>query len=147
MSHDLSPSRRAKLAALALALIPPSPHGPSADQAEVAERWIDVTLAERPDLAVVMRRELDSYDGSDPRAYLERLEHDHHDVFAQLTYAIAASFFRSPQALEWLGSTRLQDEYEDADTEPAESTERLLRPVRAMPPIYRPTDATEGSGQ
>jgi hypothetical protein len=133
------------LAALALALIPASPDGPSAAVAQVAERWIDLTLAERPDLAIAVRRELDAYGGSSPRAYLERLERERADAFAQLTYAIAASFFRSPAAREWLDSTRILDEYEDADAEPTEATEHLLKPVRKMAPLYRATGITEGS--
>lgn len=140
MSGALDAKRRATLRAFALTLIPDSPDGPSAAEAGVAETWIDVTLAERPDLLPGLIRLLDAYDGAETRPYLERMEREAAGDFARLTYAIAASFFRSPVAKEWLGVTRILDEYEGAAPEPTETTEQLLRPVREMGPRYRPTE-------
>ncbi|MFA5606434.1 MAG: gluconate 2-dehydrogenase subunit 3 family protein [Leucobacter sp.] len=147
MTNELSDEQREALGVLAVTLIPQSDDGPSAREAGVTEIWIDVTLAERPDLAEQLRMTLDAYKPEEgARAYLDRLERDAPAEFAQLTYAIAASFFKSPVAQEWLGSGRILDEYEGAEPEPTAVTEELLRPVRAMPSFYRPTDFVGGNG-
>ena len=142
MQPDLTPQQRERLARLAVTLIPEGAEGPSAAEARVAEEWIDVTLAERPDLRGALLDVLDGYDDSAPRPFLERLQRERPAVFAAVTDLIAASFFRSPAAMAWLGYERMTDEYEGGEPEPTDETERLLAPVRAMAPIYRPTDAT-----
>lgn len=146
MRDELQQQQRRTLKTFANTLIPASPDGPSADEAHVAEIWVDMVLAERPDLVPGLLRILDAYDGSEPRAYLEQLQRKAKDEFDQLTYVIAGSFFASPEAKEWLGVTRLRDEYEGAEAEPAQATDALLRPVRAMKPFYRPTSLKDAAG-
>lgn len=143
MTSTLNSGQRETLRLFALTLIPTSPDGPSADEAEVSSTWIDVTLAERPDLVPGLLRILDAYDGSEARPYLERLEREAKSEFAKLTYAIAGSYFKSPVAKEWLGFARLLDEYEGAEPEPTEATMELLQPVLAREPFYRPTSLVE----
>ncbi|SCX05313.1 hypothetical protein [Candidatus Aquiluna sp. UB-MaderosW2red] len=139
MKSELTSVQRDTLRLFALTLIPSSPDGPSADEAEVAPTWIDVTLAERPDLVPGVLRILDAYDGSEPRLYLERLEREAKGDFAKITYAIAGSYFKSPVAKEWLGFARILDEYESAEPEPTKETMELLQPVLARGAFYRPT--------
>lgn len=139
MTNELTAARRASLRRFAVTLIPESADGPSAVEAAVAEVWIDVILEERPDLVTRVMPLLDADDGAEPRAHLERMEREDPDDFAALTYVIGAAFFRSPVAKDWLGATRILDEYEGADVEPTEATEQLLRPVREMGSRYRPT--------
>jgi hypothetical protein len=139
MKNELTFGQRDTLRLFAQTLIPSSPNGPSADEAEVASKWIDTTLDERPDLVSGVLRILDAYDGSEPRQYLERLESDARLEFAQITYVIAGAYFKSPAAKEWLGFVRVLDEYEGAETEPTMATMELLKPVLQLPPFYRPT--------
>lgn len=139
MKNELTSVQRDTLRLFAHTLIPSSPDGPSADEAEVASTWIDTTLDERPDLVPGVLRILDAYDGSEPRPYLERLESDARTEFAQITYVIAGAYFKSPVAKEWLGFARILDEYEGAEPEPTKATMELLQPVLAREPFYRPT--------
>jgi hypothetical protein len=134
MTTPLDDAARARLAALAEALIPPSDEMPSVADAEVARAGVDYVLSVRPDLLEPLGVALDWPDGNRPDKVLSTLRAEAPAVFAALGEIVAGAYFLDRAVQERIG-------YHGRAAMPVtELTERdhaLLRPVVRRGPIYR----------
>ncbi len=124
--NTFSEQARARLAALADALIPAGDGMPSASEAGVAGEWLDAVLAVRPDLEA-------------PLAAVTRVDREREpEGFAALTAAVTAAYYMNPQVRERIGYAGQQAIPFDPDHEDY-LEDGLLDSVRSRPPVYRPT--------
>lgn len=143
--YEFSPSHHDTAEALAQALIPESPLGPSASEANVASIHLKRALTLRPDHVPRFERLLDEAEREDPRDYLTELQRSRPQDFEALTFLIAGAYFLDPQVREWLGYNG-QLASPDAGPGPGEPTEEeLLALVSSQGKTYRPTTWTVGS--
>jgi hypothetical protein len=131
---------RALLAGLADVMIPASPALPSASEAGVAGRGLDLVLAARPDLAEGLKRVLDGARGQDPAAVIAGLAARDPAGFDVLAEVVPGAYFMDPRVRAAIGyggqGPRPIDPAEEIDAE-------LLASVIARGPIYRPTPGRE----
>lgn len=135
----LTADERQRLASLADVLVPEAHGMPSASRAGVASRWVDDTLALRPELLPVLRRALDGMAaGTDPRATLVRLATDDVEAFEILGTVVAGSYYMAPEVRTSLG-------YPGQEARPlVDDTQQylgMLERVVDRGPIYRPAPA------
>ena len=127
---------RTRLAAFADVLIPGGLGLPSASDAKVHAKWIDRTLAARPDLLGIV---LTVIAGSgEPRAELERLAELDRVLFGDFTLAISSAYFMNPRVRKLLGypsaTPQKSPPYPDESDHYLEG--EILRPVIERGPLY-----------
>jgi hypothetical protein len=98
---QLDEAQRQRLALFADVLIPGGRGLPSASAAKVHDKWIDRTLAARPDLFAVVLGVIG--EPGEPRAELERLAERDPVEFGNFTFAISGSYFMNPRVRKILG--------------------------------------------
>jgi hypothetical protein len=99
----LTVEERQAIATLADVLIPPSPRGLSASQADVAGSLIDALETYAPERQVVLRRAAEYAAGQRPEdalATMRAIDPDGYDSFCE---TIAAIYFMSPSVREAIG--------------------------------------------
>jgi hypothetical protein len=124
-------AQRTRLAQFANALISGSPGWPSASEADVHGKWIDITLAARPDLVPVLMEVL-AVDG-DAASTLQTIQHDRPVLFDMFSTAIAGTYLMNPRVRRQLGLPAGQPESNPPLLGEAEFylEDGLLEPVRA----------------
>ena len=131
--------RRAVLAAVGDVLIPNADGMPSASEAGVAMRWLDELLRMRSDFGPQLAAVLDSINGADLAAAVERLRAEDPAGFGVLAEVVAGGYFLNPQvrsAIGYPGQESVPIEHEQpADYE----RDGLIASVIVRGPVYRPT--------
>ena len=138
-NYQLNPSRRETAARLAQTLIPDSPLGPSADEANVATQHLDRALQLRPDRVSLFENLMDEAAAEDPRQFLETLGRTRQRDFEIFTFLVAGAYFLDPKTKEWLG---YQGQVPSPDPGPGKgepSDQELLSKTLANGKTYRPT--------
>ena len=131
---------REGLRRLADALIPEGEGMPSAGQADVAGRQLDLVLAARPDLAPRLEAAFAEDPGDDPRAWLDALEARDASAHDAVILAVVAGYYMNPDVKARLGYQG-QTPRIVGISYPEYVTEGLLERVLERGPIYRPTPA------
>jgi hypothetical protein len=130
---------RARLAALADALIPAGDGMPSASEAGVAGEWLDAVLAAEPGFGPALAAVLAEVDIADPAGELRRIETTDPDGWGTLTTVVAGAYFLNPAIAERVGYPGRRAIPVDADPNPDSLEDGLLDSVKSRGPIYRPT--------
>ncbi len=90
-----------RLAQFADVLISGSPGWPSASQADVHGKWMDITLAARPDLIEVVTDVLSR--AGEPRDILQQIKTTDMVRFDRFSIAIAGTYLMNPRIRKQLG--------------------------------------------
>ena len=130
---------RARLAALADALIPAGEGMPSASEAGVAGEWRDAVIAAEPGFGPALASVLEAADVSDPAGELRRIETTDPAGWGTLTTVVAGAYFLNPEIAQRVGYPGRRAIPIDADAEPDWAQDGLLASVKARGPVYRPT--------
>ena len=130
---------RARLAALADALIPAGDGMPSASEAGVAGEWLDAVLAAEPGFGPALGAVLAVADVADAAGELRRIESTDPDGWGTLTTVVAGAYFLNPAIAERAGYPGRRAIPIDADSDPDWLQDGLLDSVKSRGPIYRPT--------
>ena len=130
---------RARLAALADALIPAGDGMPSASEAGVAGEWLDAVLAAEPGFGPALSAVLADADVADAAGELRRIESTDPDGWGTLTTVVAGAYFLNPAIAERVGYPGRRAIPIDADSDPDWLQGGLLDSVKSRGPIYRPT--------
>ena len=130
---------RARLAALADALIPAGDGMPSASEAGVAGEWLDAVLAAEPGFGPALSAVLADADVADAAGELRRIESTDPDGWGTLTTVVAGAYFLNPAIAERVGYPGRRAIPIDADSDPDWLQDGLLDSVKSRGPIYRPT--------
>jgi hypothetical protein len=130
---------RARLAALADALIPAGDGMPSASEAGVAGEWLDAIVAAEPGFAPALAAVLAEADVEDPAGELRRIETTDPSGWGTLTTVVAGAYFLNPAIAERIGYPGRRAIPVDADPNPDWLEDGLLDSVKSRGPIYRPT--------
>lgn len=138
-SAQLDDERRATLAQYADLLIAGGASLPSASEADVHGRWIDRTLAARPDLAEPVN-EVISRD-TDATSELKRIQVEEPGLFDKFSYAIAGAYLMNPRVRKGLGLPGAAPVKNPAYQDEADYylADGILDPVIERGPIYRST--------
>lgn len=136
---DFDADARARLAALADALIPAGDGMPSASEAGVAGEWLDAILTAEPGFGPPLAAVLEQADVGDPAGELRRIETTDPAGHGTLTTVVAGAYFLNPEIAAKVGYPGRRaipvDAIETADW----LEDGLLDSVRSRGPIYRPT--------
>lgn len=130
---------RARLAALADALIPAGEGMPAASEAGVAGEWLDAVLTAEPGFAAPLAAVLDVADGADPAGDLRRIETTDPDGWGVLTTVVAGAYFLNPEIAQRVGYPGRRAIPIDTRAEPDWAQDGLLDSVTSRGPVYRPT--------
>ncbi len=130
---------RARLAALADALIPAGNGMPSASEAGVAGEWLDAVLTAEPGFGGPLAAVLERADVADPAGELKRIESTDPGGWGALTTVVAGAYFLNPEIAERVGYPGRRAIPIDADAEPDWQQDGLLASVQSRGPVYRPT--------
>lgn len=130
---------RALLAQLADLLIPASATLPSASQADVASRYLDLVLAARPDLAAGLRNLLDQARGCDVVEFVAQQRRANSPAFGILAELVPAAYFMNEHVCRLVGYGG--QTAQSIDEHPDYLDDGLLDSVIARGMIYRPTPA------
>jgi hypothetical protein len=131
---------RARLAAVANALIPAADGMPAASGVDIGGRQLDAVLASRPDLVDALRRALEAAgDVDDAIAWIEALRADDPSGYEALVTAVVGGYYLHPQVKRLLGYPGQVPEPVKVDPLPDYADEGLLERVYARGRIYRPT--------
>jgi hypothetical protein len=130
---------RARLAALADALIPAGDGMPSASEAGVAGEWLDAILAAEPGFGPALASVLAAADVADPAGELRRIETTDPAGWGTLTTVVAGAYFLNPEIAAKVGYPGRRAIPVDADPNPDWLEDGLLDSVKSRGPIYRPT--------
>jgi hypothetical protein len=130
---------RALLAQLADVLIPASATMPSASQADVAGRQLDLVLTARPDLAASLRGLLDQARGCDAAQFVAAQRRANSPAFGVLAELVPAAYFTNEHVCRLIGYGG--QTAQSIDERPDYLDDGLLDSVIARGPIYRPTPA------
>ena len=130
---------RARLAALADALIPAGDGMPSASEAGVAGEWLDAVLTAEPGFAGPLAAVLEQADVADPDGELKRIETTDPGGWGTLTTVVAGAYFLNPEIAQRVGYPGRRAIPIDADATPDWEQDGLLESVKSRGPIYRPT--------
>jgi hypothetical protein len=136
--RSLTDVEREALRALADALIPGGAGLPSASQADVQGKWIDRTLAARPDLVAFVSVAVER--AGDPAAELERLRTADPATFDGFTVAVCAAYFMNPRVRRLLGYPGTAPKRKPAYQDEADfylNGGQLLAPVLERGALYR----------
>lgn len=139
----LEDALRGRLAAFADLLITGGAGLPSASEANVQGKWIDRTIAARPDLAPTVQAVLAM--PGEPADVLAGLRREDHPTFHRFASTLAGAYLMNPRVRRLLGlpgaAPKPQPAYPDeADYYLADG---ILDPVIERGPIYRPTPGLE----
>ena len=132
-------TERAKLAALADALIPAGDGMPSASEAGVAGEWLDAILAAEPGFGPPLASILEAADVSDPAGELRRIETTDEVGWGTLTTVVAGAYFLNPEIAAQVGYPGRRAIPVDREPGPDWLEDGLLDSVAARGPVYRPT--------
>jgi hypothetical protein len=99
--HRLRGLDRNRLAQFADVLISGSPGWPCASQADVHGKWMDITLAARPDLIDLVAGVITTE--GDPKDVLKRIKDREIVRFDRFSNAIAATYLMNPRIRKQLG--------------------------------------------
>jgi len=135
----LDADARARLAALADALIPAGDGMPSASEAGVAGEWLDAIVAAEPGFGPALSAVLAAADVSDPAGELRRIESTDPGGWGVLTTVVAGAYFLNPAIAERIGYPGRRAIPVDADPSPDWLEDGLLDSVKSRGTIYRPT--------
>ena len=131
---------RARLAAVADALIPAADGMPAASSVGIGGRQLDAVVASRPDLVDGIRRVLETAgDVDDAIAWIEALRADDPSGYEALVTAVVGGYYLHPEVKRLLGYPGQIPEPVNVDRFPDYADEGLLERVYARGPIYRPT--------
>jgi hypothetical protein len=130
---------RARLAALADALIPAGDGMPSASEAGVAGEGLDAILAAEPGFGPALASVLEAADVADPTGELRRIETTDPAGWGTLTTVVAGAYFLDPAIAEAVGYPGRRAIPVDADPNPDWLEDGLLDSVKSRGPVYRPT--------
>jgi hypothetical protein len=133
------PDARARLAALADALIPAGDGMPSASEAGVAGEWLDAVLAAEPGFGPALAAVLAGADVADAAGELRRIETTDPDGWGTLTTVVAGAYFLNPAIAAQVGYPGRRAIPVDVDASPDWLEDGLLDSVKSRGPIYRPT--------
>lgn len=143
----LDQASRARLAEFADLLISGGAGMPTGSEAGVQGKWIDRTLAARPDLVESVESVLAR--PGDPKAELAVLRQEDPRLFERFAYAIAGSYLMNPRVRRLLGlpgnAPKPKPAYPDESDHYLEGG--ILDPVIQRGAIYRPTPTAEIDGQ
>ena len=135
---------RARLAALADALIPAGDGMPSASEAGVAGEWLDAVLAAEPGFGPPLAAVLEQADAADPAGELRRIESTDPDGWGTLTTVVAGAYFLNPAIAERIGYPGRRAIPVDADPDPDWLEDGLIDSVKSRGTIFRPTPPATG---
>jgi hypothetical protein len=135
----LDADARARLAALADALIPAGDGMPSASEAGVAGEWLDAVIAAEPGFGPALAAVLADADVADPAGELRRIESTDPGGWGVLTTVVAGAYFLNPAIAERIGYPGRRAIPVDADPSPDWLEDGLLDSVKSRGTIYRPT--------
>jgi hypothetical protein len=138
----LDGGQRETFKALADVLLPADGPMPAASAADPGGSWLDRVLAVRPDLLAPLTRVLSEAAGRDPGAEVRRLKRADAPGFQALASACAGSYYLNPAARRLIGYPGQEPSLPDPGETDAELAGRILEPVIARGPIYRPTPAS-----
>ena len=130
---------RARLAALADALIPAGDGMPSASEAGVAGEWLDAVVAAEPGYGPALAIVLEAADVSDPAGELRRIETTDPAGWGTLTTVVAGAYFLNPEIAAKVGYPGRRAIAVDAEPGHDWLEDGLLDSVKSRGPIYRPT--------
>jgi hypothetical protein len=130
---------RARLAALADALIPAGDGMPSASEAGVAGEWLDAVLAAEPGFGPALAAVLAGADVADAAGELRRIETTDPDGWGTLTTVVAGAYFLNPAIAAQVGYPGRRAIPVEVDASPDWLEDGLLDSVKSRGPIYRPT--------
>ena len=136
---------RARLAALADALVPGVGGMPAPSSVDIGGSLLDAVVRSRPDLLPHLRRALEAPpDEGDPVGWLEGLRAADPEAGDALATAIVAGYYLHPEVRRLLGYPGQTPRQVSVDALPAYVEEGLLERVYARGPIYRrtPPDAS-----
>jgi hypothetical protein len=135
---ETAPELRARLALLADAMIPAAHGMPAATEVGVHEGQLDRVLAARPDIVQALGRAL-ARDGIAGRelVVVDELEADDPEAHQALMLAVVGGYYIHPEVRKLIGYTGQVPVPVRIENVPY-FTERLLEPVEARGPIYRP---------
>lgn len=139
MSAHFDDEARARLAALADALIPAGEGMPSASEASVAGEWLDAIVAAEPSFGPALAAVLEAADVADPAGELRRIETTDPAGWGTLTTVVAGAYFLNPEIAEMVGYPGRRAIPVDAESEPDWLQDGLLDSVKSRGPIFRPT--------
>lgn len=137
--QELDEASRQRLAAFADQMIPGGAGLPSASTANVHTKWIDRTLAVRPDLAETVRAVIAR--PGDPAEELAQLQREDEHAFETFGYAVAGSYLMNPRVRKLLGYPGAAPKPNPAYPDEADFylEDGILDVVIERGPIYRPT--------
>lgn len=130
----LTPAERAKLAVVGDLLITRDAGMPSASDAGVQNEYIDQVFAVRPDLLDSVRAGLEQIADAVPTSFAELSARELPGLRA-LADAVTAAYFLNPAVAQLVGYRKrsfIPIRFDD-------DLDRLVAPVSARGPIYRPT--------
>lgn len=131
---------RARLVAVADALIPGADGMPAPSSIDLAGRQLDVVLESRPDLAGALRRALDAAgDADDPIGWVEALRVDDPTGYEALVTAIVGGYYLHADVKRLLGYPGQSPRAVEHGALPDYVEEGLLERAYGRGPIYRPT--------
>ncbi|MEA2418844.1 MAG: hypothetical protein QOE60_1050 [Thermoleophilaceae bacterium] len=136
---ELDEGLRQRLAEFADVLIAGGAGLPSASEADVQGKWIDRTLAARPDLVEIVHAVIAR--PGDPKAELDQIKAQEPLLFDRFTHAIAGAYLMVPRVRKGLGLPGNAPKARPAYPDEAELylEDGILDPVIERGPIYRPT--------
>ena len=130
---------RARLAALADALIPAGNGMPSASEAGVAGEWLDAVLTAEPGFAGPLAAVLEHADTADSVGALKKIETTDPGGWGTLTTVVAGAYFLNPEIAEKVGYPGRRAIPVDDGSEPDWLQDGLLDSVKSRGTIFRPT--------
>jgi hypothetical protein len=139
----INDEQRIVYAGLADTLIPEAEGMPSASQADVSSRWVDVALSYRPDLRAPLLEALDLVTGEEPARAVDWLIRERSSIFEALGTLTAGAYFLNPSIRELVGYPG-QETRDFIDEVPLYL--ELLEHVAERGPIYRPTPPSYAEG-
>ena len=134
---EFNRQERELLAALADVLIPAGRGMPSASQAGVADCWLDLVLAARPDLASELKSLLTKAQHRNADDFVANLSAHDPGAFDLLAQTAAGAYFMNPHVQQCIGYAGQGPQ--PIDPRPDYQDDGLLESVIRRGPIYRPT--------
>jgi hypothetical protein len=136
MTVQLTDDQRSRLAALADVVIPPSETMPSASEIGVQGKWIDKSLAARPDLLEPLLAFIDHAAASEPAAAVESFIATDPESVEQVLLLLTCSYYMSPKVRKRLGYPGQKANPPYPDESEYYLRDGLLDPVIERGPIY-----------